>query len=69
MEMFLIVAALIFLVFGSLLLLSVESVVRLNNLTNRVLFNIDDKIHVWRRPLGIVLLTLSIFSWYVAWTQ
>ncbi len=69
MEIFLMVAALIFLIFGSLLLLSVESVVRINNLTNRVLFNIDDKIHTWRRPLGIVLLALSIFSWYVAWTQ
>ena len=69
MEIFLIVVALIFLIFGSLLLLSVESVVRINNLTNRVLFSIDDKIHAWRRPLGIVLLALSIFSWYVAWTQ
>lgn len=69
MEIFLIVVALVFLIFGSLLLLSVESVVRITNLTNRVLFNIDDKIHTWRRPLGIVLLALSIFSWYVAWTK
>jgi len=69
MEIFLIVAALVFLIFGSLLLLSVESVVRITNLTNRVLFNIDDKIHTWRRPLGIVLLALSIFSWYFAWTK
>ncbi len=69
METFLIVAAMVFLIFGSLLMLSVESVVRITNLTNRVLFNIDDKIHTWRRPLGIVLLALSIFSWYVAWTK
>ncbi len=69
MEIFLIVAALAFLIFGLLLLLSVESVGRINNLTNRVLFNIDDKMHAWRRPLGIVLLALSIFSWYVAWTK
>jgi len=69
MEIFLIVAALVFLIFGSLLLLSVKSVVRITNLTNRVLFNIDDKIRTWRRPLGIVLLALSIFSWYVAWTK
>ena len=69
MELFLIVAALAFLIFGLLLLLSAESVVRINNLANRVLFNIDDKIHTWRRPLGIVLLALSIFSWYVAWTK
>jgi len=65
MELFLIVAALAFLIFGLLLLLSAESVVRINNLANRVLFNIDDKIHAWRRPLGIVFLALSIFSWYV----
>lgn len=69
MELFLIVAALAFLIFGLLLLLSAESVVRINNLANRVLFNIDDKMHTWRRPLGIVLLALSIFSWYVAWTK
>jgi len=69
MEIFLIVAALVFLIFGSLLLLSVESVVRITNLTNRVLFNIDDKIHTWRRALGIVLLALSIFSWYVAFAK
>ncbi len=69
METFLIVAALVFLIFGSLLLLSVESVVRITNLTNRVLFNIDDKIHTWRRPLGVIFLALSIFSWYVAWKK
>ncbi len=69
MEVFLIVAALAFLIFGLLLLLSAESVIRITNLTNRVLFNIDDKIHTWRRLLGIVLLALSIFSWYVACTK
>ncbi len=68
MEIFLIVAALVLFIFGSLLLLSSESVVRIANLTNRVLFNIDDKIHTWRRPLGIAFLALSIFSWYVVWT-
>ncbi len=68
MELFLIFAALAFLIFGSLLLLSAESVVRINNFSNRVLFNIDDKIHTWRRPLGIVFLALSIFAWYVVWT-
>ena len=68
MELFLIVAALAFLIFGLILLLSAESVVRINNLANRVLFNIDDKIPTWRRPLGIVFLALSIFSWYVVWT-
>jgi hypothetical protein len=66
MEIFLIVAALVFLVFGSLLLLSIESVVKISNLTNHVLLNIDDKIHTWRRPLGIIFLVLSIFSWYIA---
>ncbi len=69
METFLIVAALVFLIFGLLLLLSAESVVRINNLANRVLFNIDDKIHTWRRPLGVIFLALSIFSWYVAWKK
>jgi hypothetical protein len=66
MEIFLIIAALVFLIFGSLLLLSIESVVKISNLTNRVLLNIDDKIHIWRRPLGVMFLAVSIFSWYVA---
>ena len=66
MEIFLIVAALVLLVFGSLLLLSVESVVRISNLTNKVMFSIDEKMRTWRRPLGIVFLALSIFSWYCA---
>ena len=69
MEIFLIVAALVFLIFGSLLLLSIESVIRITNLTSRVLFNIDDKIHTWRRPLGVAFLALSIFSLYVALTK
>ena len=69
MEIFLIVAALVFFTFGLLLLLSVKSVVRITNLTNRVLFNIDDKVHTWRRPLGVMFLVLSIFLWHVVWTQ
>ncbi len=68
MGIFLIVAALVLFIFGSLLLLSVESVIRITNLTNQVLFNIDEKIHAWRRPLGIVFLAVSIFSWYVVWS-
>ncbi len=66
MDIFLIVAALVFLIFGSLLLLSIESVVRISNLANHVLLKIDDKIYIWRRPLGVIFLALSIFSWYVA---
>ena len=66
MAAFLIVAALIFLVLGSLFLLSVESVVKITALTNRIVFNMDDEIRSWRRPLGIALLALSIFSWYIA---
>lgn len=66
MELFLVVAALIFLVIGSLLLLAPETVEKIAKLTNRVLFTVDDKIHAWRRPLAIALLALSIFCWYVA---
>lgn len=66
MQTFLVVAALIFLIFGSLLLLSPRTVEKLSNLTNRMLFTVDDKIHGWRRPMGIILLVLAIFCWYVA---
>ena len=66
MEIFLIIAALIFLVFGSLFLLSIKSVEKVSDLANRVLFNMDERTHKWRRPLGIILLALTIFCWYVA---
>ena len=69
METFLIVAALIFLVFGSLLLLSPQTVEKLANLTNRAVLTVDDKIQGWRRPTGIIFLALAIFCWYVALTK
>ena len=66
MEIFLIIVSLIFLVFGSLLLLSVKSVVKISDLANRIVLRVDEKISTWRWPLGITLLTLAIFSWYIA---
>ena len=69
MEIFLIIAALIFLVFGSLLLLSpaaMEKIANFINRLNRAVFTMDVKIPTWRRPLGIILLALTIFCWYVA---
>ncbi len=69
MEIFLAVVALIFLIIGSLLLLSPQTIEKLTNLTNLAVFNIDDKIHIWRRPLGITLLTLSIFCWHIALSE
>ena len=69
MELFLIIVSLIFLVFGSLLLLSpaaMEKIVNFINRLNRAVFTMDVKIPTWRRPLGIILLALTIFFWYIA---
>ncbi|MBN1872502.1 MAG: hypothetical protein JW800_08020 [Candidatus Omnitrophica bacterium] len=66
MEIFLIVAAMIFFTFGTLLLLSPEYVIRLSKMTNKVLFNIDENVPHLRRPLGIAFLVLTIFLWYIA---
>jgi len=65
LETFLIVAAVIFFIFGSLLLLSPVTVEKICNLLNQVLFTVDNKIHTLRRPLGIVLLGLTILLWYI----
>jgi hypothetical protein len=66
MEIFLVVAALVFFIFGTLLLLSPESVVKLSTTTNKVLFSLDEKIPKLRRPIGIFFLVLTIYLWYVA---
>ena len=66
MEIFLILAALLCFIFGSLLLLSPESVVKISNMTNKVLFTVDERIHNIRRPLGIMFLAVTIFLWYIA---
>jgi len=69
LETFLVVATLIFFVFGSLFLLAPQTVEKLANLTNRAVLTVDDKIKGWRRPMGIILLALAIFCWYIALTK
>ncbi|NQU95195.1 MAG: hypothetical protein HQ549_03055 [Candidatus Omnitrophica bacterium] len=66
MEVFLGIASIFFLIFGAMLLLSPNIVERISKATNKVLFNLDDKIQSTRRPLGILLLAISIFLWYTA---
>ncbi|MEA3347347.1 MAG: hypothetical protein U9Q21_04615 [Candidatus Auribacterota bacterium] len=66
MELFSVVAAMVFLVFGSLLLLSPESIKKIEKVTNKVIFTIDKKVHSLRRPLGVALLGLSIYLWFIA---
>ena len=65
MEVFLGIASIFFLIFGAMLLLSPKTVERISKATNRVLFNLDDKIPLARTPLGILLLAISIFLWYI----
>lgn len=66
MEIFAIIATLIFLVFGSILLLSPESFKKISDATNRVLVTLDSKVPRMRRPIGIFFLVLCIFLWYIA---
>ena len=66
MELFSVVVAMVFLVFGSLLLLSPKSIEKIEKVTNKVVFTIDKKVHSLRRPLGIALLGLSIYLWFIA---
>lgn len=54
MEVFLAAAALIFLFFGALFLLSPGTIEKIAKVTNSVVFTIDDRIHAWRRPLGVI---------------
>ena len=68
MNLFLIAASLIFLLFGSLLLLSPDVVIKLLEISNRVLFSVDERIRNYRRPLGILFLAITIYLWYVAFT-
>ena len=63
---FLGIAAIAFFIVGALLLLSPGIVEKLAKVTNRVLFSLDDKIPRVRRPVGIFLLAVSIFLWYIA---
>lgn len=60
------ITALIFFIAGTLLLLSPKSFESITKLTNKLLFNMDDKIPVLRRPLGIFFLALCIYLWYIA---
>jgi hypothetical protein len=69
MEIFLIITALLFLISGSLLLLSPQTFIRISDVTNKVLINIDAKIHVWRRLPGILFLLVSIFLWYIGFKK
>lgn len=66
MEIFLGVAAIIFVTFGSVLLLFPELIKKSIKAANHVIFAMDDKIVEWRRPIGGFLLLLSIYLWYVA---
>lgn len=65
MELFLLIATGIFFVAGVLLLLSPKTVEKISRTTNKVLFSLDDKIPVMRRPLGIIFLAVTIYLWYV----
>lgn len=66
MQMFLIFATILFLVFGSILLLTPEAFAKIAQLANLLVFRTDEKIHSWRRPMGIMFLILAIFLWFIA---
>ena len=65
MEMFLVVSAGVFFIFGVLFMLSPKTVELISKTTNKVLFTLDDKFPLLRRPLGILFLIITIYLWYV----
>jgi len=65
MEIFLVVASIILLIFGLLFLFFPNLVKPITKITNRVLFDTEDKVYAWRRPIGIASLILAIYLWYV----
>ncbi len=69
MEIILIFLAMVFLSFGSILLLSPEMFLKIAQLSNQVVFTIDEKVPSWRRPIGIIFLILTIFLWFIAFQK
>lgn len=69
MEIILIFLAMVFLLFGSILLLSPETFLKIAQLSNQVVFTIDEKVPSWRRPIGIIFLILTIFLWFIAFQK
>lgn len=69
MEVFLVFASLVFLIFGSLFLLSPETVRKICNLLNKTAFAVDEKMHAYRRIIGVIFLCLSIFCWHLGFLR
>lgn len=67
MELFLLVCAGAFFVAGSLLLLSPGLVKRIADAINTVIFTLDDKIPLLRRPLAVIFMVAAIYLWYILW--
>jgi hypothetical protein len=65
MELFLVVAAAVLFIAGSLLLLSPKTIENMSKVMNKALFSLDEKIPVLRRPLGIFFLAITIYLWYI----
>jgi hypothetical protein len=67
MELFLLVCAGVFFVAGSLLLLSPGLVTGIADTINKVIFTLDDKIPLLRKPLAIIFMVAAIYLWYILW--
>ena len=63
---FLIVGAFFLFIFGILLLLSPKTLTKISKMTNRVMFTVDEKMPILRRPLGVLFLATSVFFWIAA---
>lgn len=61
MGVFLVFASVVFFFSGSVILLSQETYAKITRFTNQLVFNTDEKISPWRRPMGIGYLILAIF--------
>ena len=65
MRLFLIIATVVFFISGTMLLLTPKIFKKISGLTDHVLFKLENKLGKVRRPLGIIFLAISIFTWYI----
>lgn len=65
MEIFLLISVGVLFIAGILLLLSPRAFKRISDATNKVIFVLDDKLPMLRKPLGILFLAATIYLWYI----
>jgi len=69
MDMFLIVSAVILLVFGGLLLMAPNVVKKISDFLNTSILPVEDKMRAAHTMSGIILVVLSVIVFYMAFKK